>query len=146
MESIQARVGAAGSHPLREQLAQVLQGGLDAGADADALAETMLAALATLGLVNYAPPHTLGLLSSPGRVLVAVAERPDVRLREIGAYLGIGESAVAHNVSAVVRAGLITRTKVKGRNHYRLNLTEIAAHPDVVRFARALRMPLADPS
>lgn len=123
---------------LRRPLTIALQERLAETGDPHLLTETVLETLGELGLIAYAPKGTLRLLSAPGRVLVAVMERPDITLRELAAYLGVTESNVAKSVSALVRANVITRTKVKNRNRYRLNLKEAMYHPDIRRFHAAI--------
>ena len=57
-------------------------------------------------------------LTNHARVLVCIAEDPGVRLREIGATVGITERAAHRIVGELVEAGYVTRRRVGRRNRY----------------------------
>ncbi|MBI4261662.1 MAG: MarR family transcriptional regulator, partial [Actinobacteria bacterium] len=58
------------------------------------------------------------LLSNHGQVLVALARRPDLRLRDVAAAVGITERAVQAIVNELVVAGQLERTREGRRNRY----------------------------
>jgi hypothetical protein len=57
-------------------------------------------------------------LTNHARVLICVAHDPGVRLRDIGARVGITERAAHRIVADLADAGYITRTREGRRNHY----------------------------
>jgi hypothetical protein len=58
------------------------------------------------------------LFSNHGLVLTTIARRPDLRLREIAAQVGITERAVQSLVGDLVRAGYLERIREGRRNRY----------------------------
>ncbi|HEY7399260.1 MAG TPA: helix-turn-helix domain-containing protein [Actinomycetota bacterium] len=65
-------------------------------------------------------PRKWTFLSTHGEVLVALAERPDLRLREIAEAVGITPRAVQSTVSDLVEAGFLDRRREGRRNFYRV--------------------------
>ena len=57
-------------------------------------------------------------LTNHARVLVCIAEDPDVRLREVGEAVGITERAAHRIVSELAEAGYIARERHGRRNRY----------------------------
>jgi hypothetical protein len=63
-------------------------------------------------------PLTWSFLTNHARVLICIADDPGIRLREIGATVGITERAAHRIVGELVEAGYVTRRRVGRRNHY----------------------------
>jgi DNA-binding transcriptional ArsR family regulator len=61
---------------------------------------------------------TWSFLTNHARVLVCVAGDPNIRLREIGATVGITERASHRIVAELVDAGYMTREREGRRNRY----------------------------
>jgi predicted ArsR family transcriptional regulator len=61
---------------------------------------------------------TWKFLSNHGQVLLSIAHDPDVRLREIGAQVGITERAAHRIVGELVEAGYLVRKRTGRRNSY----------------------------
>lgn len=57
-------------------------------------------------------------LTNHARVLVSIAHDPGIRLREIGAAVGITERAAHRIVAELADAGYIARRRNGRRNHY----------------------------
>ena len=68
-------------------------------------------------------------LSNHGRVLLVIADDPDVRLRDVAASVGITERAVQMIVADLEEAGFLTRQRVGRRNHYAVNAELHFRHP-----------------
>ena len=68
-------------------------------------------------------------LSNHGRVLLVIAEDPDVRLRDVAASVGITERAVQMIVADLEEGGYLTRQRVGRRNHYTVNGEVSMRHP-----------------
>jgi DNA-binding MarR family transcriptional regulator len=62
-------------------------------------------------------------------VLVCLARDGNCTMREVAGQIGITERAVHAIVSALEREGVITRTRVGQRNHYRINRSSRLRHP-----------------
>jgi hypothetical protein len=60
-------------------------------------------------------------LTNHAQVLVCIAHDPGVRLRDIGARVGITERAAHRIVTELTAAGHITRQRNGRRNHYAVN-------------------------
>jgi DNA-binding IclR family transcriptional regulator len=57
-------------------------------------------------------------LTNHARVLLCIAQDPGIRLREIGAAVGITERAAHRIVVELSDAGYVTRQRIGRRNHY----------------------------
>jgi MarR family len=57
-------------------------------------------------------------LTHHARVLLSIAQDPGIRLREIGASVGITERAAHRIVTELAASGYISRTRDGRRNHY----------------------------
>jgi hypothetical protein len=60
-------------------------------------------------------------LTNHARVLICVAEDPGIRLRDIGARVGITERAAHSIVGDLEAAGYLARRRNGRRNHYTVN-------------------------
>lgn len=86
--------------------------------------------------------HEFTLFTNHAHVLVLVAQRPDVRMRDIALALGITERAVQRIVDDLTSSGCITVTKDGRRNRYEILSESRMRHPltrhrnigDLVRF------------
>ncbi len=68
-------------------------------------------------------------LTNHARVLLCLAEEPDLRLREAAERIGITERAVQRIVTDLEDAGVITRSREGRRNHYTINEEARLRHP-----------------
>ena len=74
-------------------------------------------------LASMVKENTAGwtFLTNHAKVLVCIADDPGVRLREIGARVGITERAAHRIVVELAAAGYITRQRTGRRNQYTIN-------------------------
>jgi len=86
-------------------------------------------------LLYYSSPDELSLLSAAGRVLVALAETPDSTQRSLAVFLGVSEGAIRKSVDQLVAAGVVAKTKVKGRNMLVIVPERLAQLSDIKRFS-----------
>ena len=63
------------------------------------------------------------------QVLLAIAQNPDIRARDIADAVGITERAAQRIVADLVEAGYIESARVGRRNHYTINRTAPCATP-----------------
>ncbi|MCX5662406.1 MAG: winged helix-turn-helix domain-containing protein [Planctomycetota bacterium] len=68
-------------------------------------------------------------LSNHAHVLICLARKPDDRLRDVAAAVGITERAVQKIVADLEAAGVITRVKEGRRNHYEIHAERPLRHP-----------------
>jgi predicted ArsR family transcriptional regulator len=73
---------------------------------------------------------TWTFLTRHAQVLLCIADDPGIRLRDIGAQVGITERAAHRIVGELVDAGYISRERRGRRNHYTVRLQ--ATLPDPV--------------
>ena len=68
-------------------------------------------------------------LSNHAHVLVCLARDPQVRLRDVAAYVGVTERAVQKIVSELESSGFITRERVGRCNRYMIHGHLALRHP-----------------
>jgi PAS domain S-box-containing protein len=69
------------------------------------------------------------LFTNHMHVLVAIAQDPDSRLREIARQVGITERATHRIITELVSDGYLTRTRVGSRNRYEIHTDAALRHP-----------------
>jgi hypothetical protein len=74
-------------------------------------------------------PHEFTLLTNHTHVLVVIAQKPDVRMREIALLVGITERAVQRIVDDLTSTGFIVVTKDGRRNRYQIQAELPLRHP-----------------
>jgi DNA-binding IclR family transcriptional regulator len=60
-------------------------------------------------------------LTNHAQVLLAIAQNPNVRLRDVAQHVGITERATQRILLDLVEAGYLRRTRVGRRNNYTVN-------------------------
>ena len=68
-------------------------------------------------------------LTNHARVLLCLAQEPDLRLREAAERIGITERAVQRIVTDLEEAGIVTRIREGRRNHYAVHPEARLRHP-----------------
>jgi DNA-binding MarR family transcriptional regulator len=68
-------------------------------------------------------------LTNHTQVLLAIAQNPDARLRDIAEHVGITERAAQRILSDLVGSGYVRRQRQGRRNHYRINPEAQMRHP-----------------
>jgi hypothetical protein len=74
-------------------------------------------------------------LTNHARVLLCIAKDPGVRLREIGATVGITERAAHRIVAELAVAGYVSRKRTGRRNHYTIQ-SQLPLHDPLARGQR----------
>lgn len=62
------------------------------------------------------------------QVLLCLAEKPDMRLRDVADWVGITERAAQRILTDLVEAGYVERTRVGRRNQYTVNRAATMRH------------------
>ena len=68
-------------------------------------------------------------LSNYGHVLIALAQDPDARMRDVASAVGITERAVQQIVRELVNQGYVDKEKLGRRNRYRVLRSAHFRHP-----------------
>ncbi len=68
-------------------------------------------------------------LTNHCHVLIALAQDPDARMKDVADRVGITERAVQNIVGDLETAGFVTRERDGRRNHYRVRLSGRFRHP-----------------
>jgi MarR family protein len=66
-------------------------------------------------------PARIAFLTNHAQVLLCISDDPGVRLREIGALVGITERAAHRIVGELEASGYVARRRNGRRNHYTVN-------------------------
>jgi len=101
--------------------------------------EEILKTLDKQKLFRYHRDSDVNILSTAGRVLVAIIEDPTMTLRAISVYLDLSETMIDKTVKYLIAGGLITKTKVNRRNVYKLNKKLITEQQDIQHILAAIR-------
>ena len=106
----------------------------------DDTVEKVMRALDNKKIFRYQRDDEVNLLSTTGRVLVAIIEDPTMTVRAISVYLDLSETMIEKTVKQLVEAGLITKTKVNRQNVYRCNNKSIIEQRDIQNFFTAIQL------
>lgn len=68
-------------------------------------------------------------LTNHAHVLIVLAEKPGIVLREVAILVGITERAVQRIIQDLEEGGFIRRTRVGRQNHYEVLVDEPLRHP-----------------
>lgn len=74
-------------------------------------------------------PERWDFLTNHAHVLISIATRPPVRIRDIAEQVGITERATQRIVHDLVAAGYIERRRVGRRNEYTIHTGRPLRHP-----------------
>lgn len=89
----------------------------------------------------YGPGDRTPLLSPIGRVLIAILENPNGKLSELSPTLGVNESRISFALSSLVQDKILVRTRIAGKNSYRIHEDALISHPDMQHIVKAF-LPL----
>jgi DNA-binding MarR family transcriptional regulator len=68
-------------------------------------------------------------LTNHTQVLLCIARRPDIRLRDVAEQVGITERAAQRILAELIEAGYVERERHGRRNNYRINEHTHMRHP-----------------
>lgn len=115
------------------ELKKALEDALGAS-NTDGLLDTILSTLDKQKLLRYHDDDHVNLLSTAGRVLVAVIEDPTLTQRAISIYLDLSETMIDRTLKMLAKNGVITKTKDNRKNIYKVNLEVLKNNPDIRHF------------
>ncbi|MCX6620251.1 MAG: helix-turn-helix domain-containing protein [Acidobacteria bacterium] len=68
-------------------------------------------------------------LTNHAHILLAIAQDPEIRMKDAAAKVGITERAAQRILADLLQAGYLTRQKVGRRNHYQIHAELPLRHP-----------------
>ena len=68
-------------------------------------------------------------LTSHARVLILIAQNPDVRVRDLADVAGITERSTRRIIAELEDDGYLAHEKIGRRNHYKLTTSATLRHP-----------------
>lgn len=81
-------------------------------------------------MVGVPAPHTgWTFITSHARVLAAIADNPNVRVRDIAARCRLTERAVARIIADLEQDGYLSHTREGRTNTYRIDPDRVLRHP-----------------
>lgn len=114
-----------------DDIKKALEEAIAAQGGGDETLEKVMQTLDSQKILRYHKEHEVNLLSTAGRVLVAIIEDPTMTIRAISVYLDLSETMIDKTVKQLISAGLITKTKLNRQNVYRLSEKQILEQPDI---------------
>lgn len=100
-------------------------------ADSSLIVDAVMSTLDKKKLLRYHTDGEISLISTPGRVLIALLEDPTMTQRALSVYLDLSETMIDKTLKSLISRGLITKTKLNRQNIYKANTNEIKNHPDI---------------
>jgi|688.fasta_scaffold235002_3 hypothetical protein len=129
--SMSSRYSNKRDHVLRTPLERTLEVGINSGADIASIVEEILLTLGEQNVIDYGDRNVTSLLTPAGRVLSLLIQKPNLTVREMSVLLGTTESSIIKAIAKLLDDGLIARTKVNGRNEYRIVGLSLENHSDI---------------
>ena len=106
--------------------------------DSDFLVNAVLKTLEKQKVFRYHNENAISLISTSGRVLVALMEDPTMTQRALSVYLDLSETMIDKTVKLLIQNNLITKTKTQRQNIYIVNIEEVKKHPDIQHLKEAI--------
>ena len=106
--------------------------------DADFLVNAVLKTLEKQKVFRYHNENAISLISTSGRVLVALMEDPTMTQRALSVYFDLSETMSDKTVKLLIQNSLITKTKTQRQNIYIVNIEEVKKHPDIQHLKEAI--------
>jgi Mn-dependent DtxR family transcriptional regulator len=104
---------------------------ISSGADIASIVEEILLTLGEQNVIDYGDRNVTSLLTPAGRVLSLLIQKPSLTVREMSVLLGTTESSIIKAIAKLLDDGLIARTKVNGRNEYKIVGSSLEKHSDI---------------
>jgi DNA-binding MarR family transcriptional regulator len=73
--------------------------------------------------------HDWTFLSNHGHLLIQIAKKPEIKINELAAVVGISERRVQSIVGDLEAAGYLEVTRIGRRNRYQVNTNSKFRHP-----------------
>jgi predicted transcriptional regulator len=106
--------------------------------DSGDIVDAVLKTLDKQKVFRYHNENSINLISTSGRVLIALMEDPTMTQRALSVYLDLSETMIDKTVKLLIQNKLITKTKTQRQNIYKVNLEEVKKHPDIQHLKEAI--------
>jgi DNA-binding transcriptional regulator GbsR (MarR family) len=101
------------------------------------LAKRIVNAVSNTPGISYGNNEEISLLTAPARVLITIAQQPNITIRALAIYLGLSEAAVLKSLKMLLDNNLIAKTKVNGKNNYSVVKESFEKHSDITHLLAA---------
>ena len=95
-------------------------------------------------VLRYHNDEDISLISTPGRVLIAILEDPTMTQRALSVYLDLSETMIDKTLKSLISKGLVTKTKLNRQNIYKVDIELLKNHPDIQHFSEAINSIISD--
>jgi uncharacterized membrane protein len=104
------------------------------------LMSTIFKTLDKQKMLRYHEEDHVSLLSTAGKVLVAIIEDPTLTQRAIAIYLDLSETMIDRTVKSLASVGIVTKTKLNRQNVYKVNFEALKNNPDIQHFVEIVSL------
>jgi predicted transcriptional regulator len=130
------------SEDIKKAIAEVIAEG---GHSEDAALEKILQTLDRKKVLRYHRSDEVSLISTPGRVLIALIEDPTMTIRAISVYLDLSETMIDKTIKQLISGGLILKTKTNRKNLYKVNISSVLNQPDIQHMMEIIQIMVSEP-
>ena len=130
------------SEDIKKAIAEVIAEG---GHSEDAALERILQTLDRKKVLRYHRSDEVSLISTPGRVLIALIEDPTMTIRAISVYLDLSETMIDKTIKQLISGGLILKTKTNRKNLYKVNISSVLNQPDIQHMMEIIQIMVSEP-
>jgi predicted transcriptional regulator len=130
------------SDDIKKAIAEVIAEG---GNSEDAALEKILKTLDRKKVLRYHHSDEVSLISTPGRVLIALIEDPTMTIRAISVYLDLSETMIDKTIKQLISGGLILKTKINRKNLYKVNISAVLNQPDIQHMKEVIDIMISEP-
>ena len=130
------------SEDIKKAIAEVIAEG---GHSEDAALEKILQTLDRKKVLRYHRSDEVSLISTPGRVLIALIEDPTMTIRAISVYLDLSETMIDKTIKQLISGGLILKTKTNRKNLYKVNISSVLNQPDIQHMMEIIQIMISEP-
>lgn len=130
------------SEDIKKAIAEVIAEG---GHSEDAALEKILKTLDRKKVLRYHRSDEVSLISTPGRVLIALIEDPTMTIRAISVYLDLSETMIDKTIKQLISGGLILKTKTNRKNLYKVNISSVLNQPDIQHMMEIIQIMVSEP-
>ena len=120
------------------EIKKALQEALLSSSNSEDLVDVVMSTLDKQKLFRYHADGEISLMSTAGRVLIALIEDPTTTQRALSVYLNLSETMIDKTIKSLISRGLITKTKLNRQNIYKVDINQVKKHPDIQPFASSI--------
>jgi predicted transcriptional regulator len=107
------------------EIKKALQQALLSSSNSEDLVDVVMSTLDKQKLFRYHADGEISLISTAGRVLIALIEDPTTTQRALSVYLNLSETMIDKTIKSLISRGLITKTKINRQNIYKVDINQV---------------------